>query len=534
MRTIRNSFSSLAIIGGLITSLNFVNAQIWLVPTGVSNGLACLNLHNATNQVYAIWSTTNLLANWNVETEVWSTNPAVLPFTVPTLERQNLFMQAEDWTGVTENGNTTPDWWFWEYFGTLALSDTHLDSQGNTLLYDYQNGLDPNIISFSIGATNNYVSTSYPTVPLNITGGVPSYLAVLVNETNLANASWQPFTSPNVVVPLNSGNGNYIVWVGLRGLPSDAQQTWQGMQLTLNTIPLTLTITNPAVNMTSQPVIQLQGYANKPLSSLAFDVSNAAGIWTNQTGYIIGQCYDTNLSEFTTNYFQCYDILLTNGLNAIILHATDLAGNTVMTNFSITLDCTGDTTPPVLTMVWPQDGTYISGSTFTLEAQVDDPTVTVTASIVDASGDANTIQGQVERSGKVWVQNLPVAAGENTLTITATDAAGNAAVANMTLYQSSVTVTLDPLSSDQFNQTSVSVSGTVSDSNCEVWVNGVQAMVYDGFWWADNVPVSATGTAVFDVEVYSGSSSNVAAYVKTNPIFCANDSQDNTATVPNW
>jgi hypothetical protein len=106
---------------------------LWLQIMGVSNSVAWFNLYNATDQVYAIWSTTNLLASWNVETEVWPTNPVVMPFTVLTLERQNLFVQAEDWTGVTENGNTTPDWWFWEYFGTVALSDTNLDSQGNTL-----------------------------------------------------------------------------------------------------------------------------------------------------------------------------------------------------------------------------------------------------------------------------------------------------------------------------------------------------------------------------------------------------------------
>ena len=67
---------------------------LWLEITGITNGIASVNLNNATNQVYAIWSTTNLLTGWNVETEVWPTNTAVMPFTVPTLDLQNLFMQA--------------------------------------------------------------------------------------------------------------------------------------------------------------------------------------------------------------------------------------------------------------------------------------------------------------------------------------------------------------------------------------------------------------------------------------------------------
>ena len=57
-----------------------------------------------------------------------------------------------------ENGNTTPVKRFWECFGRLDLSDTNLDSQGNPSLYDYTNGLDPNVISFSISATNHDVN----------------------------------------------------------------------------------------------------------------------------------------------------------------------------------------------------------------------------------------------------------------------------------------------------------------------------------------------------------------------------------------
>jgi hypothetical protein len=46
---------------------------LWLEITNVSNGWSSLNLHNATNQIYCIWSTTNLatpFASWQVETEV--------------------------------------------------------------------------------------------------------------------------------------------------------------------------------------------------------------------------------------------------------------------------------------------------------------------------------------------------------------------------------------------------------------------------------------------------------------------------------
>ena len=88
---------------GFNPAYSFPTNGVWLEIINVSGGVAYLNLHNATNQVYAIWSTTNLatpFTNWQGEMEVWPTNGAVMPFTVPTLGRQNLFLRAEDWTGV--------------------------------------------------------------------------------------------------------------------------------------------------------------------------------------------------------------------------------------------------------------------------------------------------------------------------------------------------------------------------------------------------------------------------------------------------
>jgi hypothetical protein len=298
----------------------------------------------------------------------------------------------------------------------------------------------------------------------------------------------------------------------------------------LDTVAPTLTITNPASSVVSQLVIQLQGYASEPLSSLTFDVSNATGVWTNQPGYLAGQFFDTNLFLCTTNYFQCLDVALGDGLNTITLHAADWAGNT--TNISFTLEYSANTNAPALTVIWPPDGTYISGSQFTLQGQVDDATAKITAFIVDASGNTNSVQGLVERSGLVWIQNLPLAAGTNTLTVTATDAAGNASTKSMTLYQSSVLVTMNPLSSDQLNQSFVTVYGTVSDATAQVYVNGVEAYYIDGEgdWEADGVPVSPTGTAIFDVEVYGGSNLSVAARAQTGLSLRANDLPSGTPT----
>ena len=170
---------------------------------------------------------------------------------------------------------------------------------------------------------------------------------------------------------------------------------------------------------------------------------------------------------------------MNSGTNIITLHATDWAGNTA--NVSFTVIYSPDTNPPVLNLVWPQDGTVISGSNFTLQAQVSDPTATVTASI-----NGNAVQGLVEQSGSVWVQNLPLNAGTNAMTLTATNVFG-VSVTDFNVIGNDVGLVIDPLPDDQLNQPLVTVTGSINDPSDTVTVNDVQANVDSetGYWEAD-------------------------------------------------
>ncbi len=185
---------------------------------------------------YTLFSTTNLLTSWalwQLETGVLVTNTSSMPFTVPTLGRPDLFLQASDWTEVSSNG--LPCWWTWANFHSLAPAAGDLDSLGShTLGEDYTNGADPNVIRFEIALTNALVQTANPSLPLNVLGGVPAYAAVLVNDSNPADAVWRPYSGSSVVATLGAA-GDYTVSVGLRGFPANAAESWQTVPRIENT-----------------------------------------------------------------------------------------------------------------------------------------------------------------------------------------------------------------------------------------------------------------------------------------------------------
>jgi hypothetical protein len=121
----------------------------------------------------------------------------------------------------------------------------------------------------------------------------------------------------------------------------------------------------------------------------------------------------------------------------------------------------------------------------------------------DTNGVTQTLAGLVERGGQFWLENVPLNPGTNVITVTATDAAGNPASTNLTLVQSSLTLTMDTVDASQLNQVYVTVTGEISDPTYAVWVNGVQGTNNGyGTWFANNVPVTVGGTASFDMTAY--------------------------------
>lgn len=375
------------------------------------------------------------------------------------------------------------------------MTDVNLDysGNGNTFAQDYSNNIVPTVFTFTgIEVRNNYVNNMSVPVELGVAGS-PYYLATLIDDNNFADAAWTAYAGPVVTANLGLTEGWHEMWIGLRGHGDDpTNAVWQWARLKLDFNPAALAITGPTNTTVGMPVIQLTGYSPEALQSISYDLSNAAGVFTNQQVLVEGQDYSTNTFEFTTNYFQAFDVPLTNGPNVITLHATDWAGNliTLVTNF--TLDYSAKTTAPLVQLLWPQEGMEICESNIVCRGQVNDPTATVTVQLVDADGTTNTAGSLVRRDGVFYTDNLVLADGTNYLNYTVTDAAGNVATTNIMVSTSDLGLTLNPVVAGQSL-----VTGTIATNGYTIWVNGVEATNNgDGTWSATITPIGVAGGAV--------------------------------------
>ncbi|MGP8218816.1 MAG: immunoglobulin domain-containing protein [Limisphaerales bacterium] len=147
-------------------------------------------------------------------------------------------------TNAATYSNGVPDWWEIEYFGRTGVGYDP-DGDGQSIWYDYQNGINPNTISFLFSVANQYVNTNIVSGVITILGGVPSSITVLVDNTNFAGGAWTAYTSSNITVNLGSTEGSHDIWIGMRGPLNTSYQTWEETTLVLDSAPPTISITNP-------------------------------------------------------------------------------------------------------------------------------------------------------------------------------------------------------------------------------------------------------------------------------------------------
>ena len=166
---------------------------------------------------------------------------------------------------------------------------------------------------------------------------------------------------------------------------------------------------------------------------------------------------------------------LTPGSNTLTATATNAFGQ-AQAQVSLTLDADA----PVLQITAPTDDTALTAST-----------VVVSGTVADATATTVTVNGvNATVTGGTFSAAVPLTLGSNTLTATATDAAGNVATDAVTvLHGIAPTVAItSPAPGSIVGTATVTVTGTHTDA-ASVDVSGVAATITGGTWTA-TVPLA--------------------------------------------
>jgi hypothetical protein len=196
-------------------------------------------------------------------------------------------------------------------------------------------------------------------------------------------------------------------------------------------------------------------------------------------------------------------LTLTEGDHTITAAAEDSAGN----SGTDTIDITVDLTAPLVVITAPNNGDIIATGSVTVVGSLDDLSI----SQVDING------AQVSVTGGNFSHTVSLDDGDHTVTVTATDAAGNVGNKEITVTIDTtapvVTIT-NPLEGAKYSTSSVTIQGTVNDPDiAQVDVNGQSVAVSNG---------------TFSVTLTLTEGSNLVSVTATD---AANNSSVDTVTV---
>jgi uncharacterized repeat protein (TIGR02543 family) len=201
-----------------------------------------------------------------------------------------------------------------------------------------------------------------------------------------------------------------------------------GPSLTVSTIAPGSTTNNPTLNV----------------SGTVADPSGVAGVTVNGAAVVV-----------TNGGFSCA-LALINGSNLITIVTTDSLGNSTTDTRTVILD----TAAPLLTVSTPADNAKTAQSTVVASGSINEGS-TVTVSVNGAAPQGAAL------NGNSFSATVNLAVGMNTITLTATDLAGNATSAARTITYDNSAPSLAITNPSQDLATasnSLTVSGTVSDS----------------------------------------------------------------------
>jgi hypothetical protein len=188
---------------------------------------------------------------------------------------------------------------------------------------------------------------------------------------------------------------------------------------------------------------------------------------------------------------RCGEIGLQDGQHSIVVSIRDMAGNIATTSTQVMQDAV----PPRLSIDTPVDGMVTT-----------DRTVQVTGTIrdnLDMGGDSGLVRVSVNglvaqvSNGRFVAEAVPLGRGPNTIRAMAVDQAGNTAAATttVTFHDLSAPILLSllaPMDGVVLASPDVTIHGTidhVTGQETGVIVNGIVALVYEGRFAANHVPL---------------------------------------------
>ncbi|HXA18390.1 MAG TPA: Ig-like domain-containing protein [Thermoanaerobaculia bacterium] len=342
--------------------------------------------------------------------------------------------------------------------GAKTISATAIDGTGKTTTATVQISLDttPPVVAITSPATGSSGTSSTVTVTGSVTDALSGVAGVKCNGAAAVTSSGT-FTCSVTLVP----GDNPIDAVATDVAGNTATATIHATY-TPDLLAPVITITTPvAGTFTRNPTITVSGTASDDVAVAKVTVENvevpfANGAWTT-TVTLTGA----------------------DGPRTLTAVAIDGTGKTTPAQVQIALD----TTAPAVTITAPPNHSSGTNSSITVSGTVSDALSGVAT--VTCNSAAATL------SGGTFSCLVTLVPGDNLITVTATDNAGNSATAaSQAIFtpdsQAPVIAITSPATGTFTKESSVTVSGTASDdvAVAKVTVNDVEVPLTNGTWSA--------------------------------------------------
>lgn len=355
-------------------------------------------------------------------------------------------------------------------------------------------------ISFTVDTVPPTLAIVYPNTPRvtsaaaaeflielaysDVTSGVnPASVTLSVDGADVSADCAPTATAATCYVPPLAA-GSHTLAAAARDLAGNPASTATSFQLIADSQPPAIAISAPAAGFTTAASVTVSGTATDDVGVVRVTVNNLP-------------------ATLQSSSFQA-TVPLIEGANDLVAVAFDGIGNQTAAKVRVVRD----THPPYLAL---------NPSPFPRLTNL--ASVTVSGHASDENGLASlTVNGtavSLPLAPDTFSVQVPLAAGANTVTVVATDPAGNATTATTSFTRFALpAVTIgSPADLSYVAATTVSVSGTVSDPAANVSVNGVAAAVAGTSFTAAGVPLVEGGNTLTATATLNGAASSASVNV---------------------